>query len=77
MEVVERGECCVSRDDAGCRQYGICLHLSDGSALRFEDVATSAEEAYRLVNRLRGERIDPSQLLYLIEDHLAREYSVY
>ena len=77
MKVVEWGECYVNRDDTGHRQYGVCLHLSDGSSLRFDDIATSPEEMNRLVSRLRGERIDPSQLLYLIEDHLTSEYSIY
>ncbi|MBP3435141.1 MAG: hypothetical protein J6K62_02290 [Clostridia bacterium] len=76
MKRVEWGECYVSSDGAECRQYGICLHLSDGSLLKMDDVATLPEGVVHLAKRLQGEPMDAVQLRYLIEDYVTTAHLI-
>lgn len=77
METVESGEWYVSCNERdGCR-YGICLRLSDGGALRFDDVTVSSHEADWFLKRVVGEQVDAVQVRYLIEDYLAESHTVW
>lgn len=74
MKTVEWGESYPSGNTEHRMQYGICLHLSDGTVLKVDDIASSPTDLQHFIRRLQGEQIDSTQLYYLIEDHLAREY---
>lgn len=76
MKEVERAEYFECGGDRERRNYGIRLHMTDGAVISRENVDCDKDSIHRLIACLQNQSLDAEQLQYILEDHLAREYTV-
>ncbi len=76
MKVVERADYFECGGESEGQQYGIRLYMADNVVISRENVDCNKDSIRRLIAQLQNQSLDAEQLQYILEDHLAREYTV-
>ncbi len=70
-------ESTVSNEDGeSCTVFGIKVTSHNNSLLEFPDISCHKHEVTALIDLLYGEEIDPTQLIYIIEDYIQHIFSL-